>query len=240
MLGQTLRDPRRIESSWAETAGLGLLPTETVFAPTKQTNQVCAIVQDDRHCPGSRGRAVEGYEIHLGQTTGPRPWLRISHRGGVVVEAADGAISEDGRIWGCYLHGLFANDFFRRAWLDSLGGRRATPLRFQTGKRLRACRTSSAARLEQSLNRLADCVENALDMKKLEQIARNATGKGQDQMPDDVNIAHKEKMVRRDEAFEQQDRAGRRRRDCSSCIPAPARERRQRPWGWRSAPSGRD
>ena len=179
MLGQTLRDPRRIESSWAETAGLGLLPTETVFAPAKQTNQVRAIVRDDRHCPGSGGRAVEGYEIHLGQTTGAEPWLRISHRGGVVVEAADGAISEDGRIWGCYLHGLFANDLFRRAWLDSLGGRKGDTAAFPNGQATSSGQTSTAARLEQSLNRLADCVENVIDMKKLEQIAWNATGKGQ-------------------------------------------------------------
>ena len=124
MLGQTLRDPRRIESSWAETRWSGATADRNRLRASQETNQVRAIVRDDRHCPGSRGRDVLGYEIHLGQTTGARPWLRISQRGGVDVEAADGAISDDGRIWGCYLHGLFANDFFRRAWLDSLAGRK--------------------------------------------------------------------------------------------------------------------
>jgi cobyric acid synthase len=111
------------------------------------------------------------------QTIGPRPWLRISHRGEVVVEADDGAISEDGRIWGCYLHGLFANDFFRRAWLDSLRGRKGGTSAFPNGQVTSGGQAGTAARLEQSLNRLADCVENAIDMKKLEQIAWNAAGK---------------------------------------------------------------
>ncbi len=178
MLGQTLRDPLRIESSWTETAGLGLLPTETLFGPIKETNQVRAVVRDDRHCPGSRGRDVLGYEIHLGQTTGARPWLRISQRGGVDVEAADGAVSDDGRIWGCYLHGLFANDFFRRAWLDSLATREGGTTAFPNGPATSSGHASTPARLERSLDRLADCVENSIDMNKLEQIVNESTKKG--------------------------------------------------------------
>ena len=129
--------------------------------------------------PGAEAAPSRAMRSIWGRRPVPRPWLRISHRGGVVVEAADGAISEDGRIWGCYLHGLFANDFFRRAWLDSLGGRKGDTAAFPNGQATSSGRTSTAARLEQSLNRLADCVENAIDMKKLEQIVWNATGKGQ-------------------------------------------------------------
>ena len=63
------------------------------------------------------GAPVAGYEMHLGRTTGPglaRPMLRLGGRG-------DGAVSADGRVAGCYLHGLFASDPFRRAFLARLG-----------------------------------------------------------------------------------------------------------------------
>ena len=62
----------------------------------------------------------------------------------------------DGRIWGCYLHGLFANAGFRRAWLASLG---------------HAASTQEEDAFEASLNRLADAVEApALDMPRLDAI----------------------------------------------------------------------
>ena len=62
---------------------------------------------------------VRGYEMHLGVTSGPglaRPMLDLGGR-------PDGAVSPDGRVAGCYLHGLFAGDAFRRAFLARLGAR---------------------------------------------------------------------------------------------------------------------
>jgi adenosylcobyric acid synthase len=59
----------------------------------------------------------QGYEIHIGKTTGPdcdRPFATIDGR-------ADGATSPDGRIIGSYLHGMFSNDTFRAAFLAQLG-----------------------------------------------------------------------------------------------------------------------
>jgi adenosylcobyric acid synthase len=56
--------------------------------------------------------------MHLGVTTGAglaRPMLLLGDR-------PDGAVSKDGRVAGCYLHGLFASDDFRRAFLTALGG----------------------------------------------------------------------------------------------------------------------
>jgi adenosylcobyric acid synthase len=46
------------------------------------------------------------------------PLCSIGQEGG---SHPDGAISADGRIWGCYLHGLFDNNTLRHAWLHSLG-----------------------------------------------------------------------------------------------------------------------
>jgi adenosylcobyric acid synthase len=163
MLGSTIRDPERVESTVAEAPGLGLLPIETIFSGTKETHQARACVTDDRHCPGSRGMSLTGYEIHHGDTRGGTSWLTIRARCDVPVEIAEGAVSDDARIWGCYLHGLFANDGFRRNWLNSLqenGGRRGHP----------NSPTPTAERLEAALDRLADAVEASVDMPLLEQI----------------------------------------------------------------------
>ena len=90
--------------------GLGLLDVETTLEPDKTLERVTA-----QHC--ASGCAIAGYEIHLGRTAGPdtaRPFARIAGR-------ADGAYSPDRRIAGTYLHGCFAGDAFRRAYLEGLG-----------------------------------------------------------------------------------------------------------------------
>jgi adenosylcobyric acid synthase len=56
--------------------------------------------------------------MHIGITTGPdtvRPIVRIDRR-------AEGASSVDGRVAGCYLHGLFSADSWRRHFIAALGG----------------------------------------------------------------------------------------------------------------------
>ena len=162
MLGRVLRDPEGVESAAAGAAGLGLLPVETTFVREKATFQVWARVCGG---PGWLGAAAEmeaeGYEIHMGRSTGGRPWLEITRRNGEPVSLDEGAVSDDGRIWGCYLHGLFANAALRRAWLDSLRG----------GAVLAAVAAPEPS-LHDSLERLADAVEAALDMKRLEAITR--------------------------------------------------------------------
>src|SRR5690606_24404599 len=119
------------------------------------THQVRGVVCQDRHCPGALGQQVEGYEIHVGQTFGGQPWLELTRLNGQ--QAEDGAVSPDGRVWGCYLHGLFANDAFRRSWLNRLAPQDAND-------------TAYTQHLQASLDRLADAVEESLDMSQLEQI----------------------------------------------------------------------
>jgi adenosylcobyric acid synthase len=109
MLGRTIADPDGIEGRSGTTRGLGLLDVETTLAQDKRTVPATGI-----HV-GS-GEAVTGYEIHLGATSGAdarRPFLTLEGR-------PDGATSPDGRVAGTYLHGLFASDGFRRAFLRSL------------------------------------------------------------------------------------------------------------------------
>jgi adenosylcobyric acid synthase len=158
MLGRRIVDPDRVESFSEALPGLGLLPVETIFAREKETCQVQAVVKKG---PGwlkpLAGQVLAGYEIHMGRTTSNSPWLEIRARNGRAASLADGAASPDGRIWGCYLHGLFANDSFRRAWLDSLASRgRESPVE------------NLAPPIDRSLNALADAVEAALAMNRLD------------------------------------------------------------------------
>ncbi|MER8368144.1 cobyric acid synthase [Mesorhizobium sp. M1348] len=110
MLGHIVRDPDGVEGSATETQGLGLLDVETVMEPEKTVRNVSArSVQFDL--------PLEGYEIHLGRTTGP-DMLRPS---AVINGIDDGAISVDGKVLGTYMHGLFSADAFRAKFLESLG-----------------------------------------------------------------------------------------------------------------------
>lgn len=113
MLGSQIADPDGIEGPAGATAGLGLLDVETIMTADKKLVEVSGRDLD-------RGTAVHGYEIHIGDTDGPacaRPWLEIEGR-------RHGAKSSDGCVLGCYIHGLFANDEFRRAILTELGASR--------------------------------------------------------------------------------------------------------------------
>ncbi|MER8767737.1 cobyric acid synthase [Mesorhizobium sp. M0092] len=110
MLGHSVRDPDGIEGSVTETQGLGLLDVETVMEPEKTVRNVSA-----RSVPFDL--PLEGYEIHLGRTTGPDT-LRPS---AVINGVDDGAISADGKVSGTYMHGLFSADAFRAKFLESLG-----------------------------------------------------------------------------------------------------------------------
>lgn len=168
MLGQVICDPEHYESPIETTPGLGLLPLTTVFSRDKATHQAEAEIGA---APGwllpLAGQTVRGYEIHMGRTTltadfpgsgGCQTWLRITQRSGESADVQDGAISPDGRVWGCYLHGLFDNDHLRHAWLRSLGWDD------------RAALQSSGFDRWAAFDRLADVVEAALNMPRLEAI----------------------------------------------------------------------
>lgn len=165
MLGRRICDPERLEAAAEEADGLALLPVETTFANGKATYQARARLRGGPGWLASvAGNEIEGYEIHLGQSRGGLALLDITQRNGQAVALTDGAASANGRVWGCYLHGLFANEGLRRAWLASL----------QRG--IESAVEGSAAKadstLDQALDRLADAVEIALDMRRLEAILR--------------------------------------------------------------------
>ncbi|MBB5723119.1 adenosylcobyric acid synthase [Loktanella ponticola] len=110
MLGTQIIDDAGIEGPPCRVAGLGLLDVVTVMTEEKRLTEITATHRET-------GAVVRGYEIHIGVTTGPdthRAWLELDGRG-------EGAASADGRIQGCYMHGLFSADAFRSVYLTALG-----------------------------------------------------------------------------------------------------------------------
>jgi adenosylcobyric acid synthase len=147
MLGRLISDPDGVEGPPGTVAGLGLLDVETVLTGDKITAPVTA-----RDL--ATGQMIQGYEIHLGRTSGPdcmRPVLDIAGR-------PDGANSANGRIAGTYVHGLFGADGFRSAWLASFG--RSSELRYDES-------------IEATLDALADHCEQHLDIDQIITIARS-------------------------------------------------------------------
>ena len=109
----------------------------------------------DRSTHIATGLPVLGYEIHIGRTDGPdcnRPVTRVGDRD-------EGAQSADGRIQGLYLHGMFTEDAFRTAWLAGLGADSAE--------------YAYDAAVEQTLDALADHLEEYADLDALLDIARH-------------------------------------------------------------------
>ena len=148
MLGRRIADPDGIEGPAAEAEGLGLLDIETVLTPHKRLSMVSATL--------ANGESVQGYEMHLGLTRGRdtrRPMLLMPDG------RQDGAISPDGLVSGTYLHGLFAADDARRAWLGRLG-LPAAPRRHEAG-------------VEAALDALAAHLESHVDIDRLLEIAQS-------------------------------------------------------------------
>jgi adenosylcobyric acid synthase len=147
MLGTSVADPDGIEGPSGETSGLGLLDVATVMTPEKSLTRTKAEHAETK-------QPIEAYQIHIGRTEGVdrvRPFA-------VVDGSPEGAISADGRVQGSYLHGLFASDAFRGAYLARLG--------------IVATNASYGARVDSALDALADHIEGHLDVEGLLALAR--------------------------------------------------------------------
>ena len=146
MLGNTVADPDGIEGTPNTIEGLGLLDIDTVLTGDKRL--VSVIGQSFDHV------SFSGYEMHVGVTTGNDNMRPFSTMG----DHAEGAISADGRVFGTYIHGLFADDNQRSAWLERLGGE-SSALNYEV-------------QVDDVLDRLADHMERHLDLDALLAIAR--------------------------------------------------------------------
>ena len=152
MLGRIIRDPTGIEGEPSEEPGLGVLDLDTELRGAKRLAEVSGAER-------LTGQPVRGYEMHVGATTGPAlsaPLLELNGR-------SDGAVSADGKVMGCYVHGLFSSDAFRAAFLRRLGGRATSGLAYER-------------QIESTLDALAEHLESSLDLDAILQMSHHGNG----------------------------------------------------------------
>lgn len=151
MLGESISDREGLEGEKGEFPGLGLLPLKTSLAPHKIARQ--RLVSSNYPQPGL---PVAGYEIHQGRTQ----MLESDSIQPLFDDATLGIVNKTQSIWGTYLHGIFDNGAWRRAWLNHLRqqrGLRALPTGIPNYREHR----------EALLESLADTVERHLDLKQI-------------------------------------------------------------------------
>lgn len=142
MLGQQIHDPLGLEGRSGSSAGLGLFEMETTLQAQKQLRNTSGELFD--------GSSICGYEIHAGESTGGalnKPAMTLD-------TGPDGALSADNQIMGTYLHGLFEDPQACQSLLTWAGVKNTV-------------RIDHNARREQSIEALADAVEEHLDTELL-------------------------------------------------------------------------
>ncbi len=146
MLGRTVADPDGVEGPAGTAQGLGLLDVETVLTSEKTLTHAKGTTSD--------GMPFSGYEMHMGVTQGPdcaRPFAEVDG-------TPEGAVSANGRVIGTYVHGLFADDQQRSAWLKRLGAGPAN--------------VAYEELVESTLDRLAKHLTTFVDLDRLLSLAR--------------------------------------------------------------------
>lgn len=152
MLCESLEDPGGVEGNQASMRGMGLLPGRTVFSAEKtRTNRKASVVSGP-----FRGAALEGYEIHMGDTSAQEAPFCILEDG-----RSDGC--QRGTVFGTYLHGLFDTGELTvklAAWLCERKG-------ISPGD---AAPLSHRAYQETQYNRLAEGVRQSVNLPEIYRI----------------------------------------------------------------------
>ena len=163
MMGETLSDPHGVEAG-GTIKGMGLLPMDTVFAEKKTRTRV----------EGSFGQltgafaklsdtALEGYEIHMGETAlkgdaKPSTSIQDSVTG---ERKADGAYLDN--VCGTYVHGVFDKEAVAEAIVQIIGEKKGLDVSGMTGMDFQAFK-------ETQYDILAAELRKHLDMKKIYEI----------------------------------------------------------------------
>lgn len=143
MLGISVRDPYKIESSVEKEDGIGLLPITTILEKNKKLENIKAqIIQSTFNliskeiCKKFDKETITGYEIHMGKTEFQKkliPLFLVVESNGKKTKREDGCLTNygKGKVFGTYIHGIFENDSFREIFLRFLGYRKSSTLRYK-------------------------------------------------------------------------------------------------------------
>ncbi len=114
MMGKYVHDPDGLEGRPGTMQGLSLLPVETILKAPKTTTLTQFSWQ---------GISGAGYEIHMGQTQrfAGNPLFQILERNRISVNTEDGCITNNDRVLGTYIHGLFDTPAITKHWLNRIG-----------------------------------------------------------------------------------------------------------------------
>ncbi len=114
MMGNHVHDTDGVEGSPGTTEGLSLLPVETFLKAPKTTTLTRFFWE---------GVYGAGYEIHMGQTKllGGQPMFDVMERNSRPCKDKDGCVSDDLRMMGTYIHGLFDTPSITKQWLITIG-----------------------------------------------------------------------------------------------------------------------
>lgn len=166
MLGRWVLDSEHVESNQDKMPCLGLLPVVTRFARHKQTHQVSGrVLGNTGLLYGARGLPFQGYEIHMGHTSGienssviveSSPFQLLT-QSGRSLNACDGGISADGWVLGTYVHGLFHNTGLRRNILSRIADKKSVSLP----------KSEDGFSQSREFDKLARLIRSSLDMDAL-------------------------------------------------------------------------
>ena len=117
ILGNSIEDPDGHEGLPGKTLGLSLLDVSTTIVYPKVTTTTSF------SWGATKG---SGYEIHMGKTKihSGKSFIQIHSRNNKIIKdqinSQDGCISENGKISGTYIHGLFDSKEILLKWLKTL------------------------------------------------------------------------------------------------------------------------
>lgn len=169
MLGERLSDPEQVEEG-GSLRGMGLLPVETVFTQEKTRTRVSGKFKAlDGALAGLSGMALEGYEIHMGQTNSQKDASRelVAFQ----VQSGREALERDrqytdgsqyGNVYGTYVHGIFDGEGIASAIVEILATKKGISLSAES--------VSRQQYKERQYDLLADTLRRHFDMGKIYEI----------------------------------------------------------------------
>lgn len=164
ILGRQIYDPEHTESSREKIGGLGLINGVTTLRSKKITFQVRARLLPNLFF-GNRNE-LSGYEIHTGETVllgSEKPLFKITKRGSTQTDINDGVVSNEGMIWGTYIHGIFDNNSFRRSFINFIRSKKGLAISSYANQD----GISYQEQKDREYDRLACLVRNNLDVEKI-------------------------------------------------------------------------